>query len=1055
MAPLRLQIVVQPRVLPSPSGPTPTLPEPTIKWLEICPDNLTIQQLSERLEKRFFDRNHALADPVGDNRALNIKILKYLDDLDLFPEYRVGDIFEDINKSQASDKSYSTVKVYRNPPTREELLDPRRFESLPPNSLARPIKRPLPPLFAEATQHISSGLTDHGHPPRGYLPVQSQGRNKRQKVDAIGFQLYTDSDRPLDSLEDRPDVPLRNAHVRPSAITHVEDSQKKRRSFEPRKPTVSTRIHQGSDPYGTPISSQTGLHDVDKPLGNEVVYIPDSPVSVINAYSDDSSQPSSSEKLKRSRSPEIPTSNASSSVSQELQSQIPPVALLPPSDQQHQVQASANQRTSKPSPIVSIQVPPISQEPPVTHPDQVAVDNITKTPSPKQKEDVTQPGRLRRPKPKPPKQPPSSKVTHKTINGVRQTATSVYDPIETSEGSSHERELLRSAKRSKTSAVHEGPKSKVVQSELIRASSGARSLEPNVAQPKPISHPSSIATSGYAPFKPVLDPKTIQVQAFSPAAPTTIHDTGLSPGRPKQHEVSRKHSAGTSMQSERSSDLDSTSSTQEHQTNIEQAHQPTVASEKSQAATTKAGRRPVGLNQVLASDAGENSRGRSLKQQLDEAEENKRKAQAEFDRIAALQIEQKRLDEQTNQSAFEHSEESSFSNEVGKVAAPFAPVISNGSQQPLKAMSLEEQRAFNLKHVTPGLTKQLSGIIEKKALELQQEKDRQAAIEKQEQAARLEAHRQARLARVQASKDQEMAAQEKARDDKTAQQQRFQTQEVQGKQKLLTDQKQQEEQIKVSQGKSKLKQAQEPNKEEVVGNANAPARKRITKKTNAQHEDSPGTLPKYGSHKAQPVAKEDQTLNDGSPLASQNQAKVGDTASGQAATKVDRSHDQIDTSEGQSAAQQVVGEHSLDWLIQRSPKAIYNARLQLQLANKMLKHTKRDSTAVKTPRPASNLDPTILHDYNPASSHRAQLPAEKGSKQRQDVSKAVQQGNQSNKTFTDSEALRAAGIFARVPKNVSSGIGASDKGKSAISTLPSSSQSIRPKKVGPIFGSCD
>lgn len=638
MAPLRLQIIVQPRALPSPSGPTPTLPEPTIKWLEICPENLTIQQLSERLEKRFFDRNHA---------ALNIKILKYLDDLELFPDYRIGDIFEDINKVHAGDKSYSTVKVYRNPPTREELVDPRRFESLPPNSLARPIKRPLPPLFAEATHTISHDPVDHGHPPRGFLPVQSQARNKRQKVDAFDFQLYADSDRPIDSLEDRQEFSLRNTRVRPPTITQVEDSQKKRRSFEPPRPIVNTKVNEGSDPYGTPISSQTGLHDVDKPLGNEVVYIPDSPLSGVDPGIDDSPPRSTGQSLKRSRSPEIPTSNYSSSMSQELQSEVPSVAPVPPSNQRHRIQTSANKRPLESSPKTSMTAPPVSQEPAIESSKQAVIDGVTKTPPPKQKDDVIQPGRLRRPKPKPLKQTLNANPTRKILNGAKKTAPSVYDPIETSEGSTHERELLRSAKRSKTSAPHESPKSKAVQPGSGKLSSGARSLEPIAPLPVAIPPPSVVASTSHAPLRPSPNPKSIEAETPKASAHGTSKTTGHTTGGLRQQEVAQEQNVGAAMQSRNSSDFDSTSSPKENQKNHEHARRPLVTSERSEAAVTEVGRRSRSLNRVSASDVGDGSRGKSLKRQLEEAEEIKRKAQAEFDRIAALQICHTRLDEAT------------------------------------------------------------------------------------------------------------------------------------------------------------------------------------------------------------------------------------------------------------------------------------------------------------------------------------------------------------------------------------------------------------------------
>ena len=124
---------------------------------------------------------------------LNIKILKFLDDLELDPSQKVGEIFEDIRTGDR----FSTVKVYRNPPTPAELADTKRFESLPPDSAARPRKRPLPPLFADATRNerfsVINGPT--------WQPAQATDclneANKRRRVQNVD----TDAERPLASQE--------------------------------------------------------------------------------------------------------------------------------------------------------------------------------------------------------------------------------------------------------------------------------------------------------------------------------------------------------------------------------------------------------------------------------------------------------------------------------------------------------------------------------------------------------------------------------------------------------------------------------------------------------------------------------------------------------------------------------------------------------------------------------------------------------------------------------------------------------------------------------------
>ncbi|KAL8944500.1 MAG: hypothetical protein Q9216_000410 [Gyalolechia sp. 2 TL-2023] len=1022
MALLRLQVVVQPRALPSPSGPT--LSEPTIKWLEICPDHFTIQELSERLEKRFFDRNHA---------PLNIKILKYLDDLELFPDYLLRDIFEDINNTQAGDKSYSTVKVYRNPPSTAEQLDPRRFDSLPPNSLARPVKRPLPPCFAEATRNVIHDPINYGPSRRGCSPPHFQSRNKRRKVGASDFQLYTDSDRPINSLEDQHDLSTRTAPQPPSAIRQIEDSQKKKRSsLEPLKPTVHAKNDEGSDPYGTPISSQVKLHDFQKPLRNAVIYIPDSPSSEADASAYELLRQPISHGLRKSRSPEIPMSNAPSSMSQEIHPGVPLPNPLPQSNQQHQEQVTEKENSLGTSPETSKLATPVSQEPAVALSKEAAVDSGTKTPSPKQKDSITQPGRLRRPKSF--KRLPKSKPTRKLINGVRQTAPSVYDPIETSEGSTHERELLRSAKRSKTSAPpNEDPKSKTVQEVSISTSSGARSLGPDANQSEAVSPPSPDSSIPCAPLKSVQNLETVPVEASSATALTAAP------------------SVEGAKQSEKPWSLDVVSNPERNNANTEQDGRSIDITENTAVAVPKPCGLSVSLNQASVSIAGDNDGSKSLKRQLLEAEENKRKAQAEFDRIAALQIEQRQIDQRRNEGAFGDFEDASINLQSNRDPASSAQAAPNGSQQPLKAMSVEERRQYNLKHVTPGLNKQLSGMIEKKANELQDEKDKEAAIQKQERTAQLEAHRQARLVRTQEVKDQKIAAKEQAREDQVTSQQQSQARETKNKQKRFDDQTEHDELSKVAQRKTKLKQGRQPN-EEAAESAKPPVRKRIAKKINPPQEGVQDTLPKKSTAKVKVAEKSDHTLHNGSLLEAQSQIKIGRTESDGAAAKANDG-DRIDSKKRQSAPQQVVGEHNLDWLVQRSPKAIYNAQRQLQLANKLLKHKERDSTGVTISGRAPKL---TSNDTNSAPPPKARLLADKTAKKKQhhEALKQDQQRKAKNQTFTDSEALRAAGIFAHspkataAPKDASSSISAPNVFESTSYAPPSSGLSGQPRSLG-------
>ncbi|KAL8871428.1 MAG: hypothetical protein Q9198_007422 [Flavoplaca austrocitrina] len=307
MKPLRLKIVVQPRVSSSPAHPA--LSEPPIKWLEVCNGDPTIQELSEILEKRFFQRNHI---------SLNIKILKFLDDVELFPDCKVRDIFEDIGNIKQGDTDLSVVKVYRNPPTVNELADPRRFDSLPPDSFARPIKRPPspylcpppPPLFADAPRNELRTSFEAPLPQISQFQDRSQTPNKRRKIETYDTIAYpNDPDRPIDSREVA-DHGYTYSHLpsqHPSQDPQIADSQ-----------TSSRKKH----PYGTPISSQ--VSQPENGISHEIgtVSVPDSPPGRTIAHDRESFRASVANSDSRSRSPELPSSTRRSSRMQEATTEV-------------------------------------------------------------------------------------------------------------------------------------------------------------------------------------------------------------------------------------------------------------------------------------------------------------------------------------------------------------------------------------------------------------------------------------------------------------------------------------------------------------------------------------------------------------------------------------------------------------------------------------------------------------------------------------------------------------------------------------------------------------
>ncbi|KAL8717073.1 MAG: hypothetical protein Q9225_005654 [Loekoesia sp. 1 TL-2023] len=991
MAPLRLQIVVQPRALPSPSGAT--LTEPTVKWLEICHGDPTIQELSEILEARFFQRNHT---------PLNIKILKFLDDLELYPSYKVRDIFVDISNAQGGDKSLSTVKVYRNPPTAAELSHPRRLESLPPNSLARPKKQPLPPLFADAAQNDFHAPIEHRRSLRGYTPISSHESRKRQKVQALDLQLYTDPDRPLDSLESRHENPSRTAPQRLSPVSQVEDSQKRKRKLsEPQKTHLISKTNEGSDPYGTPISSQTGLHDLDKARGNEVISIPDSPSSRADVYSDESLRHPIGHAARKSRSPEIPTSNARSSQSEGPPSEIPPSALLPQSNQQHQTQVVANEKALGSLPEATGIPLSISREPLIHPSEQGIVENALRTPSPKQKDSTNHPGRLRRPKWV--KQSTASKRTRKIINGVKQAAPSVFDPIETSEGSSYEREQLRSAKRSRTTVpAHESPKPKAPQTNPASKSPGSHFLIPSAPQLGTVapSVPEASSDSVSSKSKSFQDSRTVsRVGASSTTMATTTENGAASASGFTQSNIDQQRSIEGTKKPGDSSNSEDISETLGRYTPVERAGHTSGDAADSEHARTNPKEGSASVSVASASPADDDNYRKYLKRQLEEAEENKRRAQAEFDRIAIVQTKRKQVDREKELDATQMAQRPPVDRKANRESASLAHMPSDGSQQLEKPMSLEEQRQYNLKHVTPGLNKQLNDMIKRKGAELQEEKEQKAAIKKQERAAQVEAQRQAKQARAKELKEQELATRKRAVEDRYADEQKAQARKEKNHQERSADQRRQEDKTKVTEHKPKLNQHQMAN-EKNSASAKFPMPTRIVKNPYAQQQEPQGSI------------EGKRTVDTKTELQARSQSKAGGAKADQTAPKVAHDGSKVAIEDIPPSMQQVVGKDNQTWLIERSPKAIYNARRQLQIANKILKHTRRDSTVVKVPRPAPKSTSMATNPSSSAQLQKAQPLAEKAAKkQRQEVSKAEKQPGATSRNFTDSEALRAAGLF--------------------------------------------
>lgn len=866
-----------------------------------------------------------------------------MDDLELFPTYKVRDVFVDISHSQAADKSFSTVKVYRNPPTSAELADPRRLESLPPDSLARPQKRPLP-LLSDTKE-----LDEHGRPPRSYSPVQAHGDNKRIKVEAFEPQAYLNPDRPLESLEVRDGDYDRSraASQRPSPSRQVAASQKRKRELiERQKSNAVAETFQGSDPYGTPISSQIASHGLDKPHEKEVISIPDSP--------------------------EISTVRSPLSPSQERALQIPLPNMLPPPNQQHEAHEKANTSSSLPPPEAS-----------KTHISEAQESGTTKTSIPESAlknerldDSTVSSGRLRRPRKFKPSLAP--KRTRKVINGVKQKVPSIFDPIESSEGSSYEREQLRSVKRLKpTTPSCQTSKSKEIQAKPDSKSPGSHLLLPHTSK------------SDSAAAQPEINSNIVQPKSYQQTKTTSPRGIGeKTTPTTNTNELSNKPRgiAEENLKQPEEPQISATAISRQGPSiakGPKLSKQPVPSPKSNQDIRTKSRleyqRNEQHPGQGSANNAN-TSPGQSKSPEYDDFErqkeeelETKRRAQAEFDRIAAMGSTRKptkdgnesntaRIQQKTaTDLQANHESESSSSNSP---SWPQPPV-------PYASMSFTERREWNMQHIVP--------------VRMKQYRDFNAKLEefgKEERAAQAEVYRQQKQARAQQRKEAKTTAKKRAAKDQRAEDQPAKT------------------------GRAAMEDSDF---------MDLPQPTRIKPKQAAQRkEPSVEDVPNRGAQKGPLVIAGEQMVETGADAQAQTQAMSNRASPRRETSLAEGSQSKVVTENLKPASQQGVCNSDQSWLFDRSPKAKYNAQRQLELANQWLKQKKRAPTA-PNPRAVVTLAAAEPTSRMLAAQKKAQ-PRENGvKKQHHEEQDGVERHKATTGTFTDSEALRAAGLRTDLP----------------------------------------
>ncbi|KAL8767760.1 MAG: hypothetical protein Q9209_005846 [Squamulea sp. 1 TL-2023] len=926
--PLSLQIVIQPRVVPSSSNLGPS--EPVVKWIEVCKGNPTIQDLSEALEKRFFRRNH---------RPLDIKVLKNVDDFELFPDTKLREIFEDYKEVKQGCKDLCTVKVYRNPPTTVELADPRRFESLPPDSFARPIKRsasphfpPPPPLFDDVVRNGIRNTIDRPNSQVSHIGDGLQASNKRRKVQTYGSTAYdNDPDHAIDSREfvDDSHIFSQIAHKHPSQVPQVEDSQ-----TSPRK--------KRSDPYGTPISSQISQHTRGRSREVGVFSVPDSPQYRAINYDHGSLRPDTAFRNSRSSSPEVPSSLGHPAQVQEAPTRARLLNILPqprqslktivktqaqpsvlPRDRESLSQSEEIQDDQKSSVLLrkrnqGLKLPDAIREashmasPSVPSEVYTSVETISAPQAPQTSAQNGKDGRLKRPK-------IFSYVralqrTPKLINGIRQTVPSIagiFDPIETSEGSSYERDLSRDSKRSRVTAPQKNQKELAShKAESNKNSLIVRLRVPPIAQPESSSITSREVVRGEMP----VDTHTVALgvstrepsyqRAYGEAQNGTVESLTDAGDLAKQSTRPDDAVVAGNEEAQSSSKLDVTG------TSPARAGQSECMISSVQGGTTPANAPFVDTVDDSPPTSGEDIGDELLERQLKEAQEVREKAQVEFDRITALQRKRQGLHKPKADLTISVS---SVKPSVDKELTPSTLALSQEAQRIYSSDDLEAKRKYGLEQLASTRNKYFKDTVAVDTTLPEANKERQVSTEPKIKQAQAEARKEARRAKEQRNKEARISIARKLDEQIQQEEEERETERVEAR--------------KVQSGltaKQTTKNAKPAQQEGIGQNSDALA-KVISQKRSSQEpsKQARGPQPK----------DDDKGLDIEAEAAKSERNKAKATMS----------------------TEQAIRNSSSSKLAERSPKARLNAQRQLQIADRYLKYSKNDSGTANTPMSISNV----------------------------------------------------------------------------------------------------
>lgn len=578
--------------------------------------------------------------------------------------------------------------------------------------------------------------------------------------------------------------------------------------------------------------------------------------------------------------------------------------------------------------------------------------------------DIEKGGRLKRPNlGKPALAPPGAP---KLINGIRQKAPSiVFDPIETSEGSSYERQLPRSLKRARTTIPNRNLRKAASQKAASKNSLIVRLRAPPVMQ----QGSSAVSSPEVSQINTAVD-----TQGTGKPASTQESGSRAADGEVQNRSIEMPHTAITGDQTNHSSSPVA-GRTEEAQSLTKLAELDPDPSLHGINDQTNDAIPPVQRNLVLpienAVDNVSSSHGfevdsgdELLAGQLKEAQEVKEKAQAEFDRITALK---KKRQAPQDSKAITLVADSPVKLAVVKEPTPPILALSDKAQRLYSSDNLEAKRKYGLEQLASTRNKFFKDIVSIDTSYSDEEKKHQPATKPKASEAQAKA-KMRRRAKEQKDKEARMIMAKRIEEEKRSGIVEKNTERV----------KTRSEQMRPASKPKDVNLAQQ--QEANVNQITHPKRAAEGQSSQEAFEPTPESQ-RREDHLPVKIAAE-------AARAKRNEAK------------------------SMIPKERTLPDSDLGKLAERSPKARLNAQRQLQIANKALKHPNNDFERTKTPaaRAASNGATTTVPPRKVQQNTGVKQAAKKtrGNTQEPNGQCRSQAGNSAS--YVDAEALRAARV---------------------------------------------